>query len=576
MRQGFKCFFVLFVVFSIFAITNVSADAQQKKRGKNVDAKQCFTCHETVEMLHTRGEHDKVNCVSCHNVPVEHIDNPTPATRPETRMDWEACGTCHGEQLASFQRLDIHRPARNDKSNADGRAPNPAWEKIMAPHGFTKEHAVTRSHSVMLIDQFVVDRAFGGRFQPIDGWNYIFQTGKVWDVLKDTHPEEPNQKVFMRQTATANNPVCMNCKSFDHILDWAYMGDPGTNPDPAKNPKWSRVSNSVAMAKSMNHALNCFTCHDPHSAEPRIVRDAMIDAIINPEWSDNLIQQDKDKPEMEIITMGERGFERKIAIFKDRDHPKRSLIQCGQCHVEYNCNPGKNLATNGPLTMSSRLTNHFPMKDALNLYDHYFKKVKFQDFANRFSGAPLWKGQHPEAETYYMSKHSVAGVQCSSCHFAPTVKRGSKKFTSHFAQSPRFQLEQTCLTSNCHGEDAAKNWDKKKYSASYINATTNWNEAKAIYAIDSIKSYTTGRMRKAEFWLVELIEAIQLAKLEGVNKNTIKKAQLAHTKAHILWEYWTAENSDGFHNPELARESLTKSIDISMAGYKMLEKAIYD
>jgi len=265
MKQGFKCFFALFAVFLIFAIANVSADAKQSKQMKKINTKQCFTCHETVGMLYNRGEHKKVNCTSCHNIPVEHVNDPTPETRPETRMDWQACGTCHQDQLSSFQRLDIHRPARNEKSNAKGRAPNPAWDKVMAPHGFTKEHAVTRSHSVMLIDQFVVDRAFGGRFQPIDGWNYIFQTGKVWDVLKDTHPEEPNQKAFMRQTATANNPVCMNCKSFDHILDWAYMGDPGTNPDPTQNPKWSRVSNSVSMAKSMNHALNCFTCHDPHS-----------------------------------------------------------------------------------------------------------------------------------------------------------------------------------------------------------------------------------------------------------------------------------------------------------------------
>jgi formate-dependent nitrite reductase cytochrome c552 subunit len=96
----------------------------------------------------------------------------------------------------------------------------------------------------------------------------------------------------------------------------------------------------------------------------------------------------------------------------------------------------------------------------------------------------------------------------------------------------------------------------------------------AIYAIDSIKAYTKGRMRKAEFWLSELIDKIVEAKKAGVDAETIKKAQDQHLKAHILWEWWTAENSDGFHNPEAARESLTKSIDESQKGIAILNAAM--
>ena len=57
-------------------------------------------------------------------------------------------------------------------------------------------------------------------------------------------------------------------------------------------------------------------------------------------------------------------------------------------------------------------------------------------------------------------------------------------------------------------------------------------------------------------------------------KATLDAARTQHSKAHILWEYWTAENSDGFHNPELARESLTQSINESMKGYDMLDAAM--
>ena len=35
----------------------------------------------------------------------------------------------------------------------------------------------------------------------------------------------------------------MNCKTMDHMLDWAYLGEP--NP----KAKWSRLSNPVEMAK---------------------------------------------------------------------------------------------------------------------------------------------------------------------------------------------------------------------------------------------------------------------------------------------------------------------------------------
>lgn len=38
--------------------------------------------------------------------------------------------------------------------------------------------------------------------------------------------------------------------------------------------------------------------------------------------------------------------------------------------------------------------------------------------------------------------------------------------------------------------------------------------------------------------------------------------------------YWTAENSDGFHNPDLARDSLTASIVASKAGVKILNDAL--
>jgi formate-dependent nitrite reductase cytochrome c552 subunit len=83
-----------------------------------------------------------------------------------------------------------------------------------------------------------------------------------------------------------------------------------------------------------------------------------------------------------------------------------------------------------------------------------------------------------------------------------------------------------------------------------------------------------GRMRKAEFWITNLVDKIVEAKKAGLNAGIIREAQDQHLKAHILWEWWTAENSDGFHNPEMARGSLAGSIDESQKGIKILTEAM--
>jgi nitrite reductase (cytochrome c-552) len=527
-----------------------NADAQyksasvNKSKEKAVNVATCYGCHDTIKELHTSGKHAKINCVNCHSGLDKHVANPGPETRPVTDVSWEACGNCHKEQYDSFMQVAMHRPARDEKSQLTNRSPNPFWDKLMAGHGFTKEHNLTRSHINMLTDQFVVDRAFGGRFQPKNDWRYVVEKGKVWDILVDREPSTSDQKVFIPQSATAANPVCLQCKTQDHILKWSYMGEP------VPGAQWSRASKPVELVRDLQHGLNCFYCHDPHAAKPRIVRDALIQALTRPE-ADTLWHKDPKHTNFKVIDMGTRGFTRKIALLEKYD----SRLQCGQCHVEYNCNPGydpKNPDTSKySVTMADQRTNHFPYKDVLGLYDHYVKQVSFLDFKHALTGGLLWKAQHPETETYYESKHAKAGVGCNDCHTPKLKNKAGKTYTSHFAVTPRVILKETCL--RCHA---------------------NWTEEQAKYTIDSIKAFGKGKMRKAEFWIAALIDKIVEAKKAGVDPEVIKQAQDQHLRAHILWEYWTAENSDGFHNPELARESLTRSVDESQKGIKIINDAV--
>ncbi len=551
---------VLAVVALVFAIglvltfTSSKAGAQYKSAGqaktaveKDVDVKTCYGCHDPIKTLHTMGKHSKVNCVNCHSGIAAHLKAPGPDTRPVTDTSWEACGKCHKDQFDSYMQVAKHRPARDEKSQLTNRSPNPFWDKLMAGHGFTKEHNLTRSHVHMLVDQFVVDRAFGGRFQPKDGWMYVNEKGRVWDILTDTHHETKEHKAFLTQSAAAANPTCLQCKTQDQILGWSYLGEKVEG-----KTTWDRTSNVVELAKDVNHALNCFICHDPHAAKPRIVRDGLIAALTRPE-ADTLWHKDAKHTNFKIIDMGLRGFNRKIAILEKYD----TKLQCGQCHVEYNCNDGydpRNPDTSKKTVgYNSPLTNHFPYKDVFGLYDHYKNQVNFLDFKHAITGGLLWKAQHPETEAFYNSKHAKAGAGCDSCHSPKMKNKQGKVFTSHFPVTPRVMLKETCLTAKCHPK---------------------WSEQDAVYAIDSVKAHIKGKMRKAEFRISVLIDKIVAAKAAGVDPEVIKNAQDQHLKAHILWEFWTAENSDGFHNPDMAKEALLKSADEAFKGIKMIDDAM--
>ncbi len=520
----------------------VPAAAAQKETAP--PAATCYECHEQVRELHQMGSHAKLACTNCHQGLQRHVDNPGPDTRPATDLSWDACGKCHKEQLESFLQVSYHRPARDEKSQLTSRSPDPYWDKLMAGHGFTKEHALTRSHVNMLVDHYVVDRAYGGRFQPKDGWEYVLQKGKVWDIVEDTKPETNEHKAFLPQTAAAANPTCLQCKTQDQILKWAYLG----RPDP--NATWSRTSNVVDLARDVNYALNCITCHDPHAAKPRIVRDGLIEALTRPE-KDTLWHNDPNRTGIKVLEMGERGFMRKIALLDRYD----TRLQCGQCHVEYTCNDGYDprIADTSKKSVGydNDVTNHLPYKNVFSLYEHYTQQMHFLDFKHALTGGLLWKAQHPESETYYGSVHDKAGAGCDACHMPKMKGKSGKTYTSHFAVTPRVNLKDTCL--KCHD---------------------TWTEEQARYTIDSVKAHVRGKMRKAEFRISLLIDKIVAGKAAGLPAEVITKAQDYHLRAHILWEYWTAENSDGFHNPEAAKKSLMESADLAFQGIKVIDDAL--
>ncbi|MDP1902771.1 MAG: ammonia-forming cytochrome c nitrite reductase subunit c552 [Pseudomonadota bacterium] len=512
-----------------------------------VEAKKCYSCHEDIEDFHTKGRHATVNCAHCHDNAAEHqklAKQKDWGVRPNTIMDHRACATCHVEQYNTFVQTNLDSHARVEKASYKSRSP--LFDKLMDGYGFTKEHNEPRSHAFMLVDQWVVDRGFGGRFQFKD-WTYVNKAELVangaWNVIVDKEPSTSDQKKFMRQTVTAVNPVCMNCKTQDHILDWKFMGD----KDP--RAKWDRTSKPVEFARAMSHPLNCFMCHDPHSAGPRVVRDALIQAVVD--RKEGTYPHDKVKSEQSKMT--KVNFQRDgkdfraIGLLSKSD----SNLMCAQCHVEYNCGPGFDCAEKGKefyIKMDDPRTNLFTWVNVFGYKEKMAGQYKFKDFKHAQTGALLPKIQHPEMETYWGSKHEKAGVECKDCHMTKQRAANGKVTTNHQQMSPRYNLKAACLT--CHKE---------------------WNEKEAKYHMEAIQGYTRGKMAKAEFWLAELIDWINKAKEAGVSPDALDKAYDYQYDGTLYWEWWTAENSDGFHNPDDARESLTRSIDASQDGIKFLK-----
>jgi nitrite reductase (cytochrome c-552) len=529
----------------LFMTTAYAMPEGAKQPLKPVDPMQCYDCHAQIEDMHAENKHATVNCVHCHDAS-KHIETASTRNmgeRPVTRTDLEACATCHTAQFNSFVHVHHESHPRVEKAIPTSRSP--MFDKLIAGHGFAFEHAEPRSHAFMLVDHFVVDRAYGGRFQWNDWTKVTDGMGSVrgaWTVLKDMDPETSDQRRFLSQTATAANPVCLNCKTQDHILDWAYMGDEH------EAATWSRTSNVVEFARDLNHPLNCFMCHDPHSAGPRVVRDGLIHAVVD----EGLGTYPQDAQKSELITMEKVTFQRggedfrAIGLLSMAD----SNLMCAQCHVEYNCNPGFQKSDGERVGMDDRRANHFFWANVFD-YKEAAEKIDFFDFRHATTGAPLPKLQHPEAETFWGSKHERAGVACADCHMPKVKLENGKVYTDHGQRSPRSRIETTCL--NCHDY---------------------WTAEQAEYAIDYIKNYTHGKIVKAEYWLAQMIDLFPVAKRAGVSEDVLNQVRALHYDAHLYWEWWTAENSVGFHNPDDARKSLTLSIDKSKEAIKLLNDAI--
>lgn len=251
----------------------------------------------------------------------------------------------------------------------------------------------------------------------------------------------------------------------------------------------------VEMTPNIKETIGCANCHE--AGTMRLI-------VTNPALNEALKAQGKD---WETFTRQEM----------------RTVV-CANCHVEYYFKgDGKYLT--------------FPWAKGTDIYSiiDYYEAAGFSDWQYPDAGTPMLKAQHPDYETFTAdSTHFRAGVACADCHM-PYVREGAAKFSSHDIHSPLLNPEPAC--GQCHTD------------SEYV-----------VDRVNTIQEQVATTKIATEDVIVDAINAIKLAAAApNADAELLERARGLHRKAQFMWDFVSAENSTGFHNPEYALKILADS-----------------
>jgi nitrite reductase (cytochrome c-552) len=276
------------------------------------------------------------------------------------------------------------------------------------------------------------------------------------------------------------------------------------------------------MTPNINNSIGCANCHE--AGTMRLI-------VTNPALREALEVQGKD--------------------WTTFTRQEMRTVVCANCHVEYYfVGDGKYLT--------------FPWADGTDIYSiiNYYEKAGFKDWEYPETGTPMLKAQHPEFEFFTAgSTHYNAGVSCADCHM-PYVRDGAAKYSTHDVHSPLLNPELAC--GQCHTDS--------EYVVRRVNAIQEQVATTKIATEDAI---------------IDAINAIKLAAANpNVDQELLNQARKLHREAQYMWDFVSAENSTGFHNPEYALKILADSTNRarqaqmlaaqSVNDMSLLETGIYD
>ncbi|NJC95222.1 MAG: ammonia-forming cytochrome c nitrite reductase subunit c552 [Anaerolineales bacterium] len=262
----------------------------------------------------------------------------------------------------------------------------------------------------------------------------------------------------------------------------------------------------------INNSIGCANCHE--AGTMRLI-------VTNPALKEALEAQGKD---WETFTRQEM----------------RTVV-CANCHVEYYFKgDGKYLT--------------FPWANGteINQIIEYYEKSGFKDWDYPEAGTPMLKAQHPEFEFFTAgSTHYNAGVSCSDCHM-PYMRDGAAKYSTHDVHSPLLNPEQAC--GQCHTD------------SEYV-----------VRRVNLIQDQVATTKVETENAIIDAINAIKLAAANpNANQELLDQARNLHRKAQFMWDFVSAENSTGFHNPEYALKILADSTNLARQAQMLAAQSVND
>lgn len=450
--------FSMLLATSVFAADNTA----NSNFLKEVDKNQCFGCHSTaIKTLSTRGAHKNLNCTSCHDIDANHLKAPSADNRPTTHFEYAACGQCHQEQHKDIMDPKYHYQwALNNKPQTYS-----VIRDIAGDNSFRDiQYRLPRFHSSIVTD--LANIRSDGRYEYKDFYKDMSKPGApMWEALIDTRPQEgdaikPSKTLSLTWRPHKGREImgrsdCLKCKTNDNMMDFAYLGK--------KHPKAPLAFNDPdhKVLKTVNNSFNCITCHDPHSAEPRIVFDHLIEAMTHKDFKDYNYQKNAGKtgyPKIEVFNMGVRGYPRKIAILDKAN----SNYMCGQCHQGHNRSETFYKDSDGQLAHPKEAIDREGWSVgtffAANPIERWniVRGLGLHNGVDKETGVKTVSTDHYHMETLVGSTHGKAGVGCTDCHFA---KKENGKL-EHQPSLPSLKYKNTCARSDCHGNPNGDNWSE--------------------------------------------------------------------------------------------------------------------
>ncbi|MDP2778068.1 MAG: ammonia-forming cytochrome c nitrite reductase subunit c552 [Anaerolineales bacterium] len=266
------------------------------------------------------------------------------------------------------------------------------------------------------------------------------------------------------------------------------------------------------MTPNINDSIGCANCHETETM--RLI-------VTNPALEEALERQGKD--------------------WTTFTRQEMRTVVCANCHVEYYFKgEGKYLT--------------FPWDNGTKVDEiiSYYEEFGFKDWAYPETETPMLKAQHPEYEFFTAgSTHYNAGVSCADCHM-PYVRDGASKYSSHDVHSPLLNPEQAC--GQCHTD------------TDYV-----------VDRVNIIQKQVAETKIDTEDAIIDAMNAIKTAVAAG-NADTalLDEARKLHREAQFMWDFISAENSTGFHNPEYALEVLAKSTNLARQAQMLAAQSVGD